>query len=294
MGYQLAVLAAVSFAILDVLRKLLGRRLSPSQIVIGLNSGAALVFAVFLAGEGIPVFDHIFVLIALAEIVTFTWSSILYVQAVSISPLSLTVPYLALTPVVSGLVATVVLGELPDWRGASGIAVTVAGALLLQLEPRAGLRRLAQAPFREPGSWRMILVALIWGITTSLDKVAIAHGSEALLGLFLSAGGAVFLIGLRRVYPRVDGPTGGPSVNHAGSVPAREPLLYLASGVAAMAVLSQFLAYRELMVAYVETVKRAGGLLSALAGVVFFGEERSVFRLPAAALMIAGVILLAW
>jgi drug/metabolite transporter (DMT)-like permease len=290
MGFQLAALASLSFVLLDILRKVLGRRLPPVQVVVGLNCGAAVVFATALAADGVPPMDMVFVAVALVEVVTFALSSVLYVQAVALSPLTLTVPYLALTPVVSALVAAAVLGEMPGWQGWAGITLTVFGALLLHLDPGITLGRLLRAPFREPGSRRMMAVALIWGMTTSLDKIAIRHGSEALLGLWLSLGGALLLAALRQV-DRTLGDL--PHIVFQVQRPAfREPLLYLASLISAIAVLCQYFAYQELMVAYVETVKRAGGLLSALAGLTLFGERGSAFRLPAAALMILGLLLL--
>jgi drug/metabolite transporter (DMT)-like permease len=175
-----------------------------------------------------------------------------------------------------------------------GILLTAAGAWLLHLEPGLGFARLATAPFREPGSRRMIVVALIWGTTSSLDKVAIAHGSEALLGFWLSAGSALCLVCLRALFPRLGDVSATESRDRAPTRAWSEPLLYGAAVISAVAVLCQFWAYRELMVAYVETIKRAGGLLSALAGTMFFGETGSWFRLPAAALMVIGVFLLAW
>jgi hypothetical protein len=45
-------------------------------------------------------------------------------------------------------------------------------------------------------------------------------------------------------------------------------------------------------VAYVETIKRAGGLASVLIGVFFFKEGGLGYRLPAAALMLIGIALI--
>jgi hypothetical protein len=71
-------------------------------------------------------------------------------------------------------------------------------------------------------------------------------------------------------------------------------LLALAAIIVGSAVLCQFFAYRELLVAYVETVKRFGSLLSVLIGTVAFGEEGLARRLPAATVMAVGVFCLVW
>jgi drug/metabolite transporter (DMT)-like permease len=70
-----------------------------------------------------------------------------------------------------------------------------------------------------------------------------------------------------------------------------QPLLAVAAVVGAVAVLAQFYAYRYLLVAYVESVKRAGGLLSVLIGFAFFGEEGLVYRIPAALIILSGAFL---
>ena len=132
----------------------------------------------------------------------------------------------------------------------------------------------------------MLLVAAIWGGATSLDKIAIAHGSEALLGFVMSALSAALLIGVRLLRRRPS-----PLV---GTTARTGLLLASAALVAGIAVLAQFYAYRELFVSYVEAVKRAGGIASALIGVLVFDEGGFEHRILAACLMFAGMLLLIW
>jgi drug/metabolite transporter (DMT)-like permease len=286
MGLTLAIGASLSFVALDVLRKILGRGMRASDIVVGINLGAALVLGTVVAVDGVPEFDRIFAALALLEGATFALASVLYVRAVTLSPLSLTIPYLGFTPLIAAGVALILLGEVPSPRGWSGIFLVVAGGLLLHRDGRLSPARLLTAPLREPGSWRMLIVAAIWGITTSIDKIAIAHGSEALLGFSISLVSALLLLGLRTFQGRS-------SRRRRVEPPVRAPLLYLAAGVAGVAVLCQFYAYRYLLVSYVEAIKRGGGLLSVLIGIWGFEEGGLLQRLPAAILMLLGMLLIA-
>ena len=286
MGLALAIICSLSFAALDVLRKLLGERLPTLQIVIGINVGAAGVFMGVLIITGIKQWDGTFLGVAAIELVAYTAASILYVQAVNLSPLSLTIPYLGFTPVVVTVLAYPLLGEVPALQGLIGIALVVMGAIALNLAESDHLADLLSAPFREPGIWRMLVVALIWGIMTPLDKIAIAHGSEALLAFTVVGGSALVLIAtwlsglLRKTTPvKKKGPT--------------TLLLLAAALVTGVAVLAQFFAYRELLVAYVETIKRAGSLVTVAIGGLAFGESGWAGRLPAAALIVVGIILMA-
>jgi uncharacterized membrane protein len=243
-----------------------------------------------LAFYGIEDWDFTFLVVAGVEAVTFTIASLLYVRAVTLSPLSLTIPYLGFTPVVSAAVALGVLREIPSSTGLIGILLVVIGAVALHTGENETVRSLLSAPFREPGSWRMLLVAIIWGTTTSLDKIAIRHGSEALLAFTLTAVSSVILVGWKVLNPWVGLASAGSTTRWSNR---KTLLLLLVSAlVAGLAVLCQFFAYRELLVAYVETIKRAGGLLSVLIGVTIFREVGWKNRLPAATLMVVGIVLI--
>lgn len=288
MGLLFASLSALFYVALDVLRKLLGQKMAALPVAIGLNLRALPIYLGVLVAANAGAWDRTFVLVATLLAGTQAVASLLYVQAVTLSPLSLTVPYLSFTPVVSAFMAFLVLHEVPHAFGMVGIVLVAGGAMVLQADNPVQLRTLVLAPVREPGSWRMLLVAALWGVTTPLNKIAIAHGSEALLACWIAGGSAALLsvcwgLGLVR------------------RPPAREPLslsmaplLALAALAAGGAVLCQFFAYREMLVAYVETIKRFGSLLSVLLGTVVFGEEGLAQRLPAAAMMTIGVMCLVW
>ena len=288
MGFLFAGLCALCFVALDVLRKILGARLHAALVAIGVNLGAASVFAVVLALSGKTGCDATFLLVASVEAAGHAVASLLYVRAVTLSPLSLTVPYLGFTPVTSMAVAAAVLGEAPNARGLAGIGLVAVGALTLHLERGARVRDLVAAPLREPGSWRMLAVACIWGSTTSLDKIAIAHGSEALLALWLAVGSSGLLA--CAWFTGLLAGLGAANVRPQG--PRTDLLLATAAAAAAGAVLFQFYAYRHLLVAYVETIKRSGILPSVVIGALYFGEGGLSRRLPAAAAMTLGVSLI--
>jgi drug/metabolite transporter (DMT)-like permease len=228
--------------------------------------------------------DWTFVAVVVLQATFNAVAAVLVVRAVTLSPLALTVPYLGFTPVVITGVAALVLQETPHLQGLLGLGFVVIGAVALHAGNNFSFRALLTAPLREPGSWRMLLVATIWGTTTPLSKIAIRHGSELLLACCLPAAVAILLAGawwggvLKDAKPKELGRQTG-------------VLLCAAALATAGALLFEFLAYRELLVAYVETIRRSGSVLSVIAGAVVFKEERLSRRLPAAALMVLGVAL---
>ena len=55
-------------------------------------------------------------------------TSLLYQRAMQLSPVSLSVPYLAFTPMLLLVTSYFLLGERPSWRGVLGVVVMTAGA----------------------------------------------------------------------------------------------------------------------------------------------------------------------
>lgn len=212
---------------------------------------------------------------------------LLYMAAIRDHPLSLTLPYLAFTPVFVIGVAWLVLGERVSARGAAGVLLVVAGAWLLNsAHARARDWRSWAAPFAamldEPGSRMMLAVAAIYAVTATLGKGAMRYLPPESFGAFYFAllGMAVFVL---FVLPR-------PRV-----------LLKLAShfwrvlGVGvlmSLMVYTHFLAIQQVEVAYMIAVKRLSLLIGILYGVLLFQETGLIARLPAGALMLAGVMLI--
>jgi drug/metabolite transporter (DMT)-like permease len=109
---------------------------------------------------------------------------ILYIKALRISPLSLTLPFLSLTPVFLILVSYLIIGEKVSFHGSIGIIFLAAGSYALNLHKmRRGVFQPFKAITKEKGSVLMIGVAMIYSITSSLGKMAIEHSSPLFFGI---------------------------------------------------------------------------------------------------------------
>ena len=119
---------------------------------------------------------------------------ILYIKSLQVSPLSLTLPFLSLTPVFLILISYLILGEKVSFRGGTGIILLAAGSYLLNLhEVRKGLFEPFRAVAREKGSVMMIGVAVIYSVTSSLGKMAIEHSSPLFFGVTYFVAMTIFL-----------------------------------------------------------------------------------------------------
>src|SRR6185369_13094416 len=105
---------------------------------------------------------------------------ILYFKALKSSPLGLTVPFLALTPVFLIIIPYLLLGEQITLCGGTGIVLIAGGSYALNLRSRSsGVLAPLRSIFRERGSLYMIGVAVLYAFTSTLAKKAI-NGSSPL------------------------------------------------------------------------------------------------------------------
>jgi drug/metabolite transporter (DMT)-like permease len=134
---------------------------------------------------------------------------LLYVKVIRDHPLSLTLPYLAFTPVFVILTGYLLLGERIDRTGTAGILLVVAGAWLLN-QRHASFRDWRSwgtplaAIVHEPGSRMMLGVALLYSLTATLGKGAMRYMNPEQFGAFyfsLLGATAVLLFGIPQ--PRI-------------------------------------------------------------------------------------------
>ena len=284
------VACALAWSSFDLVRKLLLEDVEPMPLVFALTALQTPVMLAWfllaggLGGEGLP--EDGYLLPALASVAINVVANVLFVVAIQVSPLSVTVPLLSLTPVFTTLLAVPMLGEVPGPFQEAGIALVVVGAFALHARPGDGRgpRELLRAFLHERGSRMMVAVAFLWSLGPPLDKMAIRASSTAFHALVLSGGVAAGLFVVLAARGRLG------EVRRA----ARRPrLLIVAFLVSAAALALQLVAIRMVLVSLVETVKRGlGNVAAAGVGRWVFGERVGWWQWGAVAVMAAGVALI--
>lgn len=206
-------------------------------------------------------------------------SIVLYIKALRLSPLSLTLPFLALTPVFLIFVSYVILGEKVSFWGAIGILFIAAGSYALHISKiREGIFEPLRAITKEKGSVLMIGVALIYSFTSSLGKMAIEHSSPLFFGVTCFTALALLFT---------------PIVLYKGKkVRARAVLSVLLPGIFySLMVVSHMIAISLAKVAYVISVKRMSLIIGVFYGYLFFKEKNIRERLFGSLLMVIGFIM---
>jgi len=123
---------------------------------------------------------------------------VLYLHAIKLSPISLSVPFLAFTPVFMILTGFFVLGETINLWGSIGIVLIIMGSYILHFNKE---QLNFSSPFfafiKEKGSWIMLVVAIIFAFAAVIGKKAMLHSSPLFFSYyFFLVFNVLILIGL--------------------------------------------------------------------------------------------------
>jgi drug/metabolite transporter (DMT)-like permease len=244
-----------------------------------------IVLPIFLAQELKPVSTELVVILAVAlplEILGYY----LFLTAIRMAPLSLTVPFLAFTPVFTIFTSALLVNERISLTGGVGISLVTVGAYILHGDVvRQGVLAPLRAVLSNRGSKRMLLVSLIWSVTSALGKKGVTIYGAIPFGflLLLLIAMAFLLVTCARV-------RAGKTEFDAGKI---APGLLIVGGIfMASAEIAHFVSLSMASVSYMIAVKRLSLLFGVILGWFFFKERNIRYRLVGAALMVSGVFFL--
>lgn len=279
--FILAIATALSVATGDALTKKFFGRFSPYDMAIASSIYSLPFLVVYIFFIPIPQLDTVFWWIACILIPLDTFAFYLYMKAIKLSPLSLSIPFLSFTPVFMILTGFIVLGEVPNSWGIIGIGFVVAGSYLLNVtQVKYGYFAPFRAILREPGSILMLVVAFIYSFLAVLGKKAIQHSSPLFFGFFYLAAlditTLIFFPFLEKIRWRdiLKVPVKGLSVGL---------MLFLHA-------LFHCLAINMIEAVYMIAVKRMSIFFSVVYGWILFKESDISARMLGALFMFAGVV----
>lgn len=287
MWLPLALAAALFSAVAETVRKRLMREMDPFAAAFLTAGFSAVILLPVVLWEGVPVPGRAFWLALAVSGGINAVTAVLVSRAYQVSDLSLVSPLTGTTPVFTLLVAAVVLAEIPSLAGLLGVVTITAGTYLLATSRGADP---VTAPLRalwdDRGARLMLLVALLYGVSSTFDKVGVLASTAIFWGLALQA--VITLAAGARVLATEKGREG------LARMPLRLWLLAAATGAATAAMMvAQMTALTVGFASYVIAVKRVSILLTVLAGGLLFREQGMLVRLGGAAVILAGLVLLA-
>lgn len=206
-------------------------------------------------------------------------------KALKLSPLSLTLPFLAFTPAFIIVTGRILLGEKLSFAGILGIFLIVIGSYCLNLSHiRDGFFAPFTAVFKEPGPRLMLLVSFIFSMTAVIGKIGILHSNPYFFGITYFVALTILMTSFAPFVP-------GVKIRRVTESPFKGLILGAAN---ALMIFSHMLAISLIQAAYMVSIKRTSLLIGILYGAYWFKEEKIGERLFGASIMISGVFCIGW
>lgn len=279
----LALGSAITLSLADVLCKKLSQTFSYWTVAWIRYAFSTPVFLTVLIINGVsaPPLKFWFYLLMLIPLEML--ASLLYLQAIQISPLSLTIPFLAFTPVFLLFIPGIILGEKLSAMGIVGVLIVVVGAYLLNIhESKTGVLKPVLAILKEKGSWLMLLVALIYSFTATMGKFLILMTNPLFFGSVYFPSIGIFLTPLFLHKQNISKDDFSDHFTY---------FILVGILIACMAIF-HYLAIEMAEVAYVISVKRTSLIFSTIFGGLIFHEHYMRERLLGCVVMFVGVIII--
>ncbi|MEG4445922.1 EamA family transporter [Microcoleus sp. AT9_B5] len=208
-------------------------------------------------------------------------TALLYIKAIKLSDLSLTLPLVALTPLFMLVTSPLIVGEYPNFFDCIGILLIVSGSYLLNIKEKSkGYLAPFKALLDEPGPKLMLIVAFLWSITSNFDKIGVKN-SYPIFWLF-SLFGTMTVLLLPVLLHKTPNP--------GQKILKQLPMLAAMGFFNAIGVIFQMQALTLTLVVQVIAIKRTSVLMGVLFGHFIFKEKDIQQRLLWAGIMILGVL----
>lgn len=205
---------------------------------------------------------------------------ILYIKALNLGDLSLTIPLVTFTPLFLIVTSPILVQEYPSYLDCLGIILIVFGAYLLNLKSR---KEGYLAPFRalltQNGAKLMLAVAMIWSIAANIDKLGVRNSSPIFWSIAIYSFIAIGLLPVVVYRCRV----------FSLKITKHLPVLLPVGIFNGLAVMLQMQAINLAMVAQVISVKRTSVLFSVFWGYLILRETGLKERAIGAIIMVIGV-----
>ncbi len=233
----------------------------------------------------IPEIDRTFILAFFSALPLEIITVFLYIKALKTSPLSLTLPFLSLTPLFLIFSSSIIAGETIPVPAQAGIMLIVTGGYMLNISTvRTGLLEPFRAIKKEKGSLYMIVVAFIYSITSSLGKVAIEHSSALFFGITYFTVLVILTAPLSLWFGRKNVKGFFLEGKYKGVI--IPGILY------GLMIVFHMLSLDLTKVSYMISVKRLSLLIGVIYGHIFFKEKNFRERLLGTCLMFGGFVIL--
>ncbi len=281
--FIISIITAFSIAVRDTSVKIFCDTLTPLEIAaIELFWSLPLLICGCLLVK-IPILDQTFWWTFLLSLPINWLAYILYIYSLKLSPLSLTVPFLAFTPVFMLFTGIIVLNEKVNAWGITGILLIVGGSYLLNFSGfKEGFSRPFKKLWQEKGSMLMLTVAIIFAFAAVVAKKSMIHSSPLFFTFFFFLIFNLTLLTGIFLFSRTSFKILSQNANKG----------LLLGSLLTIHVSCHGLAIMLTTAVYMVAVKRSSILFTVILGWLIFKEKNIIKRGLGVSLMFSGVLLI--
>ncbi|NET38835.1 MAG: EamA family transporter [Cyanothece sp. SIO1E1] len=280
----LATSTACAEALKDVFSKMGLKRIDEYTLTFCLCILTVLCLLPVLFWTGLPQIQPQFWLALLINGSLNTLAFSLYVKAIKHSDLSITLPIVNFTPFFLLITSPLIVQESLNCLDFVGSLMIILGSYVLNIKKNSGLGWTPiQSALREQGPKLMLVVALIWSISSNFDKLGVQNSSPLVWAIALYTFVSLILLPVVLIRSKRQLP-----------ITSRSWATLLPMGMFnALGMYCQMQALTLTLVVNVIAIKRTSTLIGALLGCFLFQEQNIKQRLLGTIVMISGVILIA-
>ena len=210
-------------------------------------------------------------------------TNILYMKALSHGDISIVMPMLSFTPLFLLVTSPLIVGEFPHLTGIIGVVLIVIGSYMLNLsESKKHLLEPFRALLKNKGTRYMLIVALLWSVSSNFDKLAVKNSSVFQYLGFTSP--FIFIFTSFITIPTKQ--------FKFSEIKKGKDNLIKVTLLTTLANIFHMTAISLTYVAYVIAIKRTTAIISVFIGSKFLNETNITERLLGVIVMLIGVILI--
>lgn len=285
MAIVICMISGIFWAFFDLSRKITLKKISPSTLLIIFSFVQLIIFSIWINFENYQINFVPYIFPGLLLIVISIISAFLFLKALSISELGLSIPLLSFSPLFSTILSSIILDENLQKLQYFGIGLIIFGTIILYSRSFSipDIFKSLTYIVKNKGARYMILVSLIWSLTPILDKICFKYSSMNIHGFIQSFGILIVLIMINRES----------FFDDLQSIKGSFFIICITMLVGTIATIFQFFAISLTFVSIMESIKRSvGQVLSVIFGTIYFNERITYQKILGVIILSLGVFVI--
>ena len=285
MAIVICMISGIFWAFFDLSRKITLKKISPFTLLIIFSFVQLIIFSIWINFENYQINFVPYIFPGLLLIVISIISAFLFLKALSISELGLSIPLLSFSPLFSTILSSIILDENLQKLQYFGIGLIIFGTVILYSRSFSipDIFKSLTYIVKNKGARYMILVSLIWSLTPILDKICFKYSSMNIHGFIQSFGILIVLIMINRES----------FFDDLQSIKGSFFIICITMLVGTIATIFQFFAISLTFVSIMESIKRSvGQVLSVIFGTIYFNEKITYQKILGVIILSLGVFVI--